>query len=95
MNGHRGLDLGVHAGVQTPNLDGYKVTRNEGHLVTNKINKLLNKLSQFLLCKMDRPLPDDTAAWVVMMTGREDDEFLLYGAPLKSDTGKSLETGKL
>jgi hypothetical protein len=40
MNGHRGLDLGVHAGVQTPNLDGYKVTRNEGHLVTRRYNGL-------------------------------------------------------
>jgi hypothetical protein len=40
MNGHRGLDLGVHAGVQTPNLDGYKVTRNEDHLVTRCYNGL-------------------------------------------------------
>ena len=41
MNGHRGLDLGVHAGVQTPNLDGYEVTRNEGHLVTRSYNGLV------------------------------------------------------
>ena len=40
MNGHRGLDPGVHAGVQTPNLDGYKVTRNKGHLVTRCYNGL-------------------------------------------------------
>ena len=40
MNGHHGLNLGVHAGIQTPNLDGYKVTRNEGHLVTRWYSSL-------------------------------------------------------
>ena len=40
MNGHRGLDLGVNAGVQTPNLDGYKDTRNKGHLDIRGHNSL-------------------------------------------------------
>jgi hypothetical protein len=42
MNGHRGLDLGVHAGISTPDLDSHKVTRNKGHLVSRHGNWIVS-----------------------------------------------------
>ena len=40
VNGHCGLDLGVHAGIQTPNQNRYKVPRDKGHLVSRCYNSL-------------------------------------------------------